>query len=70
MNTTNRKEGGFFMQKNQKGTVVHSISSLDTDVKKVFFVCPEWRKTIKACGKNRENKLKAERRTKNEKRGY
>nr|DAO26754.1 MAG TPA: hypothetical protein [Caudoviricetes sp.] len=38
--------------------------------RKVVFYCPEWRKTIKACGKNRENKLKAERRTKNEKRGH
>ncbi len=30
----------------------------------MVFYCPEWRKTIKACGKNRENKLKAERRNK------
>ena len=46
------------------------LSRLWTQTLNRSYFCAETRKTIKACGKNRENKLKAERRTKNEKRGH
>ena len=46
------------------------ISRLWTQTLNRSYFCVETRKTIKVCRKNCENKLKAERRTKNEKRGH